>query len=82
MGVVQKAPHRLILNHPHLLPPPHKGEERGDGGRSDQPETVLSVAPLDRFAPLAMTAPLKEKNHSVSERASSGSMIGMPSRIG
>ena len=28
MGVVQKAPLILILNHPHLLPPPHKGEER------------------------------------------------------
>ena len=28
VGVVQKAPLRSIRDHPHLLPPPHKGEER------------------------------------------------------
>jgi hypothetical protein len=29
VGVVQTAPLRSIRHHPHLLPPPHKGEERG-----------------------------------------------------
>ena len=28
VGVVQEAPPSFILHHPHLLPPPRKGEER------------------------------------------------------
>ena len=64
LGVVQEAPPRSIRHHPHLLPPPRKGEER----RSGMPAQSGDIAAL---ALRLGTAPARADSSSARARVAS-----------